>query len=83
MREIGFFDDGVGPDALHQFFFSQHVTAVLDKHQEHFESLGCERYDLVAAQQQALAGIQPVRSEFENMIGLLSHVKAQRVATTR
>src|SRR6185503_10120951 len=31
-REVAFFDEGVGPDLLHQFFFVEDVSAVFNQH---------------------------------------------------
>lgn len=64
MREIGFFDNGVGPDPFQQFVFAQDVTALRYQRREQFEGFGWERDDFAAAQQDVFAWIQAEGTEF-------------------
>jgi hypothetical protein len=63
LREIGFFDEGVGPDGLHQLIFEDDLLAVTNENQQGVEGLQLQRNRLVIAQEEALFGIQPKRAE--------------------
>ena len=39
LRQVGFLDESIGPDRLHQVVFQNHLFAVAHQHQQGFESL--------------------------------------------
>src|SRR5260370_35846207 len=71
--DIGFLDEAVGPYPGHQFFFGDHLTAALDKHQQNIKGLGSKRNYLALAGQEALAGVDAERAEFVDVLCLLTH----------
>ena len=62
-REVGFLDDGVGPEGGHQRRLLNEATVVLHEVDEQIERFGGEGNGLPVAQQEPLGRIEPKRSE--------------------
>ena len=58
-----FFDEGIGPDGLHQVAFVHHPAGVLNQDQESAGELRRQRHELTAAVQQSLGRIDAIRAE--------------------
>src|SRR5439155_3318234 len=56
-REVSLLDKGVGPDALYQFIFLNHVTTASYQDEQSFEGLGREGNRLPIAQQEPLGSL--------------------------
>jgi hypothetical protein len=52
--EVALLDHGIGPHSLHELFFDQHFSVVLDKRKQEVKVLRREGDGLVAAEQKAL-----------------------------
>src|SRR5207248_1142203 len=58
-----FHNRGIGPERLDQFFFGNHTTVVLYKHEQRVQNLRCEGYALATTSQDALAGVEMERTK--------------------
>src|SRR5262247_1957283 len=52
--EVAFFDHGIGPDELHQLFFIQHLSTVLNQREQRVYGLRRQRERLAITQEQAI-----------------------------
>ena len=64
LRQRRFFNEGIRPHGLQQFFFFEYVAVVLNQDDERVESLWRQRHRLFIAQQHALIDVQSKRPEF-------------------
>ena len=74
VRQIPFFDDGVGPDGLHQGVFRDQPSVVFDQHAERIEHLSSQRHGLAVAKQAPLANVEQERPELVDSARLMIHV---------
>jgi hypothetical protein len=73
LRQISFFDKGVGPNSLHQIVFCHYLPAVLDKRHENVENLGSKRNLFTFTQQDTFRDFQAETTKFVAVIVLLTH----------
>ena len=73
--KISFFDETVGPDAFHQFVFSDHLGAGLNQREQQIKALGGKLHRLALSQQQTLRDVYTKRAELINALRLPGHVK--------
>lgn len=67
LREVIFFDDGVGPQGAHDFVFFYDSVGVLDQVKEGVEDFGREGDRLAAAQELAFGGVDAEVGEFVDL----------------
>jgi hypothetical protein len=61
--EVGFFDERIGPEPLHQVVLLHHLSVVFDQSQQSFQVFDREGNDFPVPHQQHLCGIEPVGTE--------------------
>ena len=74
---VGFLDEALWPEALHQFFFPDQPAVVLYQDEQGFECLGGQSEDLAVAAEQAFRHVELERAELEylRLLGLHGCVK--------
>jgi hypothetical protein len=72
-RQVGLFDEGVGPDSLHQIILFEDTATVLQEDDQRVECLWCQRHGLFAFAKDPLLQVQPETSELVESMGLGGH----------
>ena len=75
MIQVVLFDDGVGPDALHQLIFGEQTPGLLEEHAERVEHLVGQRNGLTLAQEAPFADVEPECAEFVDGTAVTSHLQ--------
>ena len=70
MRQVGLFDEGVRPEALHQLLFFNQSTAVLDQYQQRVKGFWRQRHHRTVTQQKTFRHIQAKWTEFIEAFGI-------------
>src|SRR5437667_1537956 len=68
LRQVDLFDEGLRPQAFHQFVFGQQVPAVFDQQEESVKRFGRQGDGLIVTQKLALGRVQPERTELIEML---------------
>ena len=76
IREVGFLDEGVGPEGRHQLLFRERPAGVLNQQHEQVERLGRERHAVARTRQYALTGVQAARPELVDVTRGAEHGSA-------
>src|SRR5262249_48868822 len=75
---VGFFDEGVRPDRLHQLLFFHQASVTLDQRDQQVEDFGLKWDRLPIAPQEAVGDVQSVRAEFINPLSSMAHDHSKR-----
>ncbi len=62
-RQVGFLDEGVGPDTAHKVFFFNQLPMAFEQNGQNVDGFAGERHEFVIAKKEALRNIQLKRSE--------------------
>ena len=73
LRQVGFFDEALRPEPLHQVFLRHQPAVVLHQHEQGFEGFGGQGEDLLAAPEHALSDVELERAELEYLRLLPPH----------
>jgi len=66
--QVGFLDDDVWPDALHQGVLGDEVSTLLDEDQQQVEGLGCQGYRSTVPGEPALGGVDLEEAKREYVV---------------
>ncbi len=71
--KVSLLDESARPHAAHQLFLFHQAAALFQQQQEGVEGLRPQRDLLLAAEQQALCGVESELAELVNAVGLVAH----------
>ena len=65
LGQVGFFDEALRPEPLHQIFFPYQPAMVLHQNAQGFDGFGSQGEDLPVAPEQAFSDVELERAELE------------------
>ena len=73
LRQIAFFDEGLGPDFLHQIVFGNGPAIVFQQRNQYVECFGREWNELLLTQEHSLVRLQAESPKLVKISHLLAH----------